>query len=375
MPPAPNTTLRLALIGPGLVGSAFLAQLAAAAPTLRSNRDLDIRLVALANSSRCVTDEAGLDPGAGAAALLAAPSATPASLPALAAFLAACPRPTVLVDCTSGPTIPDALYASSLAAGVSVVTPNKAFAAGAAAPHAAALAAAAASGARYAGEATVGAGLPILSTLAALVDTGDTVRRIEGVFSGTLGFLFSSLEADPARPFSAIVADAKAAGYTEPDPRDDLSGADVARKAVILARAAGVTELEVDRVDVASLVPPNLADPALSPDAFLAGLASHDAAMAAKAQEAAAKGEVLRYVAAVDVGAGSASVRLASVPAAGHPLSGLAGAENAFAFVTDRYPEGSALVVRGPGAGAAVTAAGILGDVLGVVARAAGGRV
>jgi len=364
--------LNLGVMGPGLVGSAFLAQLQAAAPALLK-KGLDVRLVALANSKAVATSADGLaaDPSILAAAP-PPPTSTPAS--ALAAFLKGSPRPTVLVDCTAGPAIPDALYLDLLTAGVSVVTPNKAFGAGPAAARSAALAAAAASGARYFGEATVGAGLPILSTLASMLDSGDALHSVSGVFSGTLSFLFNSLEAAPTRPFSAVVAAAKAAGFTEPDPRDDLSGADVARKAVILARAAGVEGLEMGDVGVESLVPADLADPSLSPAAFLAGLAAHDGAMAARAADAAAKGCVLRYVARVDVAAGTASVGVAAVPASGHPLSGLAGAENAFAFVSARYPEGCALVVRGPGAGAAVTAAGVFADVL-AVGRAAGAGV
>jgi bifunctional aspartokinase / homoserine dehydrogenase 1 len=377
----PPVTLRLGLVGPGLVGSAFLSQLRTAGPALLQ-RGLDVRLVALANSKAVATSDAGLPPDP--AILASAPPAAadqPPPASALAAFLKAGQvddtpgnTATVLVDCTAGPAIPDALYLDLLGAGVSVVTPNKAFGAGPAPARGAALAAADGSGARFFGEATVGAGLPILSTLAAMVDSGDVPASVSGVFSGTLSFLFNCLEADPARPFSAIVADAKAAGYTEPDPRDDLSGTDVARKAVILARAAGVTGLEVGDVAVESLVPADLADPGLSASEFLAGLAAHDGSMAARAADAAARGCVLRYVARVDVGAGSATVGVGAVPASGHPLSGLRGAENAFAFISQRYPEGSALVVRGPGAGAQVTAAGVFADVL-AVGRAAGARV
>ena len=377
-----TTTLRIALVGAtGLVGSAFLTQLAAASPALKARAGLDLALVAVANSTRtaCATPPDGrLDPAAGAPALLSSSSSTsaPTSLPALATFLTSLPRPVVLVDCSSGPAVPDALYGTCLAGGVSVVTPNKAFAAGTPdAAFRAALAAGAAAGARYCGEATVGAGLPILSTLASLVDTGDSVQSVEGVFSGTLSFLFNALEADPGRPFSGIVAQARAAGYTEPDPREDLSGADVARKAVILARAAGVTGLELERdVAVDSLVPPGLGGADLSAEAFLEGLKAHDASMAARAAAAAAEGKALRFVARVDVVAGTAAVRLVSVPASGHPLSGLAGAENAFAFTTARYPASAPLVVRGPGAGAAVTAGGVFSDVL-AVARGAGARV
>lgn len=182
--------------------------------------------------------------------------------------------------------------------------------------------------------------------------------RVEGVLSGTLSYIFNTLA--PGTPFSAVVADAKARGYTEPDPRDDLSGTDVARKVTILAREAGVP-LELADVPVQSLVPAALAG-AASPDAFMAGLPAHDADMEARLAAAAARGGVLRYVGVVDVAARAGAVELREYPA-DHAFAALAGADNVIAFTTARYKD-QPLIVRGPGAGAEVTAGGVFSDVL-----------
>lgn len=204
-------------------------------------------------------------------------------------------------------------------------------------------------------EATVGAGLPIISTLRSLLDTGDRVGRIEGCFSGTLGFVLTQLQS--AAPFSAAVLDAKQRGWTEPDPRDDLSGMDVARKALILARTIG---LHADLADVAvePLFPAALAD--LSPEAFLQQLPTLDAAYQERFSAAAAADTTLRYAAEVEPG--KLSVGLVSV-ALDSPLGSLRGPDNLVVYHTERYGE-HPISVRGPGAGPTVTAAGVLSDMV-----------
>jgi homoserine dehydrogenase len=204
-------------------------------------------------------------------------------------------------------------------------------------------------------EATVGAGLPVIATLQSLIDSGDTIIRIEAAMSGTLGYLCTELEA--GKPLSVALRAAHALGYTEPDPRDDLSGADVARKALILARTSGLN-WEPEAVTAEAWFPPELAS--VRRDEFLARAEELDAPLAARVAEARAAGGALRYVATLTPT--GASVALRVVPA-DHPLATLRGPDNLFSFTTTRYAE-RPLVVRGPGAGQPVTAAGVLADII-----------
>jgi aspartokinase/homoserine dehydrogenase 1 len=202
----------------------------------------------------------------------------------------------------------------------------------------------------------VGAGLPIISTLHDLVHTGDQVLRIEGVLSGTLSYIFNNF--DGTRPFSEIVQDARGKGYTEPDPRDDLSGMDVGRKLVILAREMGL-DLELANVRIESLVPESLRGGSI--EEFLQRLPEHDSAMIALLQEAQSRGEVLRYVGVIDP-EGECSVDLKSYPRS-HAFAGTSGSDNIVAFQTKRY-QARSLIVQGPGAGPEVTAGGVFADLL-----------
>ena len=214
--------------------------------------------------------------------------------------------------------------------------------------------AAAAGRVRY--ETTCGAGLPVISTLKSLLATGDRVIEIVGCLSGTLGAIFSDV-AD-GKPMSKAIVAAKAAGYTEPDPRDDLSGLDVARKALILARTIG-RELDLTDIAVESLVPEALADCSVA--TFLESIADHDAAMTERQATARADNATLKYVATVPAD-GPISVGVTPVQT-NTVLGALQGPENIISIRTaryDRYP----LTISGPGAGAAVTAAGMIADLL-----------
>jgi aspartokinase/homoserine dehydrogenase 1 len=213
-------------------------------------------------------------------------------------------------------------------------------------------------GRRVLHEATVGAGLPIIDTVQQLVASGDRVEAIDCSPSGTMGFLFSEL--GRGRAFSDVVKQAMSLGYTEPDPRDDLSGIDVARKGLILGRMLGYSG-EMEDVEIESLIPDALRD--VSREEFLAALPDSDAAWAATVEEARTNNAVVRYrvrVTRAGVRAGLARV------AVGSPLASLDGTDNLFVFMTKRYRQ-RPLVVSGPGAGAVVTAAGVLGDVLRIV--------
>lgn len=204
-------------------------------------------------------------------------------------------------------------------------------------------------------ETTVGAGLPVIATLQGLLDSGDSLLRIEAAMSGTLGYLCAELEA--GQPLSVALRAAHSLGYTEPDPRDDLSGADVARKALILARTCGLA-WQATQVTAEPWFPPALA--AVGRDEFMQRLEELDEPFAARVEAARAAGGALRYVATISPE--GASVGLQVVPAE-HPLAGLRGPDNLFSFATTRYAE-RPVVVRGPGAGLAVTAAGVLADLV-----------
>jgi aspartokinase/homoserine dehydrogenase 1 len=264
----------------------------------------------------------------------------------------------VLVDLTADDTVP--ALEQALTHGMDLVLANKRPLADRRSVSDGLWQTARAHGRRVLHEATVGAGLPIIDTYHKLVESGDRVERIEGLLSGTLGYVLSEVSA--GRPFSRAVRNAMAKGYTEPDPRDDLSGMDVARKALILARLLGY-EGELRQSSVESLVPRWGRE--LSLEDFLERLEEVDVSWKREVDKAAAHGAVLRYVAQVTptkVAVGIQAVPLTS------PLAGIKGSDNQLVFTTARY-KANPLVITGPGAGAEVTAAGVLNDIL----RLAGG--
>jgi aspartokinase/homoserine dehydrogenase 1 len=259
----------------------------------------------------------------------------------------------VLVDVASGDTA--AALLGGIVHGMDVVMANKVPLASGLSTARELLREARARGRRVLHEATVGAGLPIIDTLQQLRASGDRVDSVDSSPSGTMGYLFS--EMGRGRSFSDAVRQAMSLGYTEPDPRDDLCGLDVARKGLILGRMLGYSG-EMGDVSLESLVPESLRD--VSPERFVASLGECDAEWAQRVEEARASGEVLRYRARST--RGGVRVGLVSVPT-GSALASLDGTDNLFVFTTARYRH-RPLVVSGPGAGAEVTAAGVLGDVL-----------
>jgi aspartokinase/homoserine dehydrogenase 1 len=347
-------TVSVGLIGPGLVGKALLEQIAAAGDRLREKFNLDLRIRAIGSSRRMLLAEHRIDLATWRERFEAGGAL---DLDALVDHVQADHLPhAVLIDCTASQAVADR-YAAWLERGIHVITPNKRAHSGPIAYYNELKRLARGANTHFLYEATVGAGLPVIQTLKDLVETGDEIRRIGGIFSGTLAYLFNVF--DGGRPFSEIVREARARGYTEPDPRDDLSGMDVARKAVILAREAGL-DLELGDLGVESLAPPALAD--ASVEEFLERLPDFDAPMAERVARARREGKVLRYVADVDVLGGTASVRLERF-APEHPFANIALTDNIVQFVTGRYCD-NPLIVRGPGAGPDVTAAGIFADLL-----------
>ena len=349
---SPNT-LSIGLIGPGTVGRVLLAQIGTQIDRLRA-LNLDLRVRGIATSKRMLLEQTAVDLDRWQERLAAA--GEPLDLEKFADHVQADYIPhTVIIDCTASVDVALS-YASWLKRGVHVVTPNKKANSGAMPYFRALQDAGRAAGTHYLYEATVGAGLPIIHTLRDLRETGDEITRIEGIFSGTLAYLFNVFNG--GEPFSSIVRAAKAKGYTEPDPRDDLSGMDVARKLIILAREMGLT-LEMSDVEVQGLVPKSVAD--CSVDEFMQRLPEFDGLMAQKYSDAAKRNEVLRYVGRVDAD-GQATVGLVQLPA-NHPFANIALTDNVVRFATRRYCD-NPLIVQGPGAGPEVTAAGVFSDLL-----------
>ena len=364
-------TLSVGIIGPGNVGRALLAQLAHAASRYGGSASsgaggLDLRLRAIANSRRMHLAPRKLDP---AEAVEALELGQPLDYARFAAHVCAEHLPhAMIVDCSGSDDVA-AHYAEWLAAGIHVVTPNKHAGAGPLERYRA-IRAATRNGGHFRYEATVGAGLPVIQTLRSQLDTGDELTEVEGIFSGTLAWLFNRF--DGSVPFSQLVREARDLGYTEPDPRDDLGGVDVARKLVILAREAG-HELSLDDVAIESLVPPALRE--VSREAFLARLHELDAPLQQRFEAARNEGRALRYLARLSIHDngrnGRASVGLVS-PDPNHASLHSQLTDNLIQFRTRRYAS-NPLVVQGPGAGPDVTAAGVFGDIL-AIAQALGAR-
>ncbi len=349
---SPNT-LSIGLIGPGTVGRALLAQIETQIERLRG-LNLDLRVRGIASSKRMLLEETAVDMNRWAERL--AEAGEPLDLKKFADHLQADYIPhTVIVDCTASAEV-GKNYAAWLSRGIHIVTPNKKANSGTLTYYRELQSAGRASGTHYLYEATVGAGLPVIQTLRDLRQTGDEITRIEGIFSGTLAYLFNVF--DGRESFSSIVRTAKAKGYTEPDPRDDLSGMDVARKLIILAREMGLTP-EMADVRVEGLVPKALQE--CSVDEFMARLPEFDADMAAMLDAARSKNEVLRYVGRIDTD-GTATVGLIRLDAK-HAFANIALTDNVVRFATRRYCD-NPLIVQGPGAGPEVTAGGVFSDLL-----------
>lgn len=347
-------TVSIGLIGPGSVGSALLDQLAGEAGRLKTSFNLDLRVRAIGGRQRMILDDRRIDLGHWRERL--APGEA-MNAERLVEHIQADHLPhSVIIDCTADEAVAGQ-YAAWLERGIHVITPNKRAHSGALAYYQQLKRISRGGSAHFLYEATVGAGLPVIQTLNDLVETGDRLTKISGVFSGTLAYLFNVF--DGTRAFSDIVREARDRGFTEPDPRDDLSGMDVARKAVILAREAGLG-LELADLTVENLVPDALASSTV--DEFLDQLAELDSAMTERFEQAARQNQVLRYVAEIDISVGCAHVHLGSYPRA-HAFANISLTDNIVQFETQRYCE-NPLIVRGPGAGPDVTAAGIFADLL-----------
>ncbi|MBX0291763.1 bifunctional aspartate kinase/homoserine dehydrogenase I [Hymenobacter sp. HSC-4F20] len=349
---ATTRQVNVVVTGVGNVGGKLLEQLARQQRWLREKLRLNLRVVGLANSRQFVLAEEGIDLTNWQPALAAG---APLSLPALTEQLLALNlRNTVFVDVTASAEVAQ-VYAGLLARSVAVVACNKVAASSEYENYAHLKALAQEFNTQFLFETNVGAGLPVIGTLGDLLRSGDEVQRLEAVLSGTLNFVFNHY--DGSRPFAEVVRQAQAEGYTEPDPRLDLTGVDVARKILILAREAGHA-LEMSDVENASFLPVSCLEGDVP--AFYEQLAAHEPHFRALYEAAAANGEKLRFVASF--AAGQARVGLQALPPH-HDLYSLQGKDNAVLFYTNRYTQ-QPLVIKGAGAGAEVTASGVFADIL-----------
>jgi bifunctional aspartokinase / homoserine dehydrogenase 1 len=347
-------TLSIGVIGPGTVGQVLLDQLASQRERLAREFNIDLRVRGVLRSRQMRLSDVGLELPHWRAELMS--GSQPADLNRFVEHVRVDYLPhTVLIDCSADAEVASH-YHDWLAAGIHIVTPNKKANSGSLAYYESLKTARRASGAHYLYETTVGAGLPVIQTLRDLRETGDEIVSIEGIFSGTLAYLFNVYNG--TTPFSTIVREAKQRGYTEPDPRDDLSGTDVARKLIILGREIGL-KLEMSDVQIASLVPSDLVSG--SSDDFLSGLVRHDAVMKRQYEDARSRGKVLRYVGALTA-KGSATVGLVELDDR-HSFANIALTDNVVRYATARYCN-NPLIVQGPGAGPEVTAGGVFADLL-----------
>ncbi|KAH9478570.1 putative homoserine dehydrogenase [Psilocybe cubensis] len=363
----------VAVVGVGLVGSELINQLLSIPPPLSP-----FKLVSLTSSSRSLFTgkESPIGPNDSWKSLLAS-SKAPADLKALTEQLKQLvgeKERVALVDNTSSEEVA-AFYPTWLKEGINVVTPNKKAFSGDADLYSKILSASRESGAKFLNEATVGAGLPVIAPLKELLATGDKIIKIEGVFSGTMSYIFNNFSTGtPEGPaFSSVVAIAREKGYTEPHPADDLNGFDVARKLTILSRlissmpsGSSLPSLQsFASVQTASLIPPAL-EGIPTGDEFIKRLPEFDDEFAKLRVEASKENKVLRFVGVVDVAGGQVRAGLEKYPT-DHPFAtSLGGSDNIIMFHTERYSP-RPLIVQGAGAGAAVTAMGVLGDLLKLV--------
>ncbi|KEF52044.1 homoserine dehydrogenase [Exophiala aquamarina CBS 119918] len=353
-----------------IIGACFISQLAQLVKRPQYSGRLSLCYIAMIDKAYFTRDYSAIDMD-NAITIMETNGQSPPSIPEIVQYLAAAPHKVIMVDNTSAQRLAES-YPLFLSRGISIVTPNKKAFSGDLDIWQRIFKAAETGGSYVYHESSVGAGLPVVCTLKDLVATGDEVTRIEGVFSGTLSYLFNSfspiaqINGAVEDNWSTQVAKAERLGFTEPDPRDDLNGLDVARKLTILARLAGLPITSPTSFPVESLIPKGL-EGASSTQEFLEGLPQFDHEMKDRKIAAEKSGKVLRYTGSVDMATKTVKVALEEADRSS-PIAQLKGSDNIIVFHTKRYGR-LPLIVQGAGAGAEVTAMGVLGDLLRVLAQ------
>ncbi|MEO1437822.1 MAG: bifunctional aspartate kinase/homoserine dehydrogenase I, partial [Bacteroidota bacterium] len=348
--------IHLFSIGVGLIGGTLLEQIRHQAAFLEQERSLEIRVVGISNSKKMLFTPEGIDLENWKGALSTAETAM-----SFEGFVNKMKdlnlRNSIFIDNTANKEI-IRYYPTILDSSISISTPNKIAVSSDYQSYLNLKGLAQKRGVHMAYETNVGAGLPVLTTLRDLITSGDRIQKIEGVLSGSLSFIFYSFNKDI--PFSTIVKEAQAAGYTEPDPREDLSGADVRRKLLILARESGYA-YESEDIEVKGILPE---DCMAAPDvpAFFKALEANDDHFTQLIAAAESEGKVLRFIAKLEQNKAQISLEMVGPE---HPFYSLSGSDNMIVFTTDRY-HSRPLVVRGPGAGAEVTAAGVFAEIISI---------
>ncbi len=350
---SPTKVLHLFMVGVGLIGGTLLKQLQEQTTFLKEKRSLEIRVVALANSKKMLFDYRGIGLKIWPRKLA---SGQPTNIATFVENMIEMNMSnSIFIDNTADLVIPDQ-YSRILDASISISTPNKVATSSNFNHYLDLLGKAEENNVYFGYETNVGAGLPVISTLRNLVDSGDRIRKIEGVLSGSLSFIFNHF--DEQTSFSEAVKQAGELGYTEPDPRVDLNGLDVKRKILILAREAGLA-MEADHISVENILPEYCQKAKQGAD-LNRQLKKADVHFEEIRQAAEAKGKKLRMIA--KLARGKATIRLESVGKES-PFYFLSGSDNMLVFTTDRY-DNRPLVIQGPGAGAEVTAAGVFAEII-----------
>ena len=348
-------TLNVGIIGIGVVGGELLNQLNHNTEKICNKFNIQLEIKGIAKSNAMILTEDSLD--CSDWKTLIESSSVDFDIDKFVKHVSedGANQNTLIIDCTSNEDI-SSKYSQWLESGLHVITPNKKAFSGNLDAYKKIKDLSNSSGSYCFYETTVAAGLPVISTVQSLIDTGDTIHSIEGIFSGTLAYLFNVY--DGTKPFSQIVSEAKSSGYTEPDPRDDLTGMDVARKLAIIGREAG-RALKIDTFNIENLVPEELMN--VDSDQFLDLFKSYDNDMQERFLNAKKNSMVLRYTAKLNKD-NEVFIGLSEYPK-DHAFSNIQLTDNIIQIQSDRYSK-NPMVIQGPGAGPEVTAAGIFADIV-----------